>query len=103
LSSVLLSNVPSNARIILNNSGNKKYHRVIIDEISFERDYTEEIVLLKTLFTAGNPMTVRGLSPNADYLVTVTAFDAEGNESSPSEPLAVTTNGEAIPFSIRIQ
>ena len=33
----------------------------------------------------------------------VKVVDIDGNESSPSEPLAVTTNGDAIPFSIRIQ
>ena len=47
--------------------------------------------------------TVRRLTPNADYLVTVTAFDEEGNESAPSEPLAVSTNGKDIPFSMHIQ
>ena len=80
--------------------------RILIDHLAFARDYSPASIstnLVQTVFTTGNTARVRGLSPSADYLVTVTAFDAEGNESSPSEPLAVTTNGEAIPFSIRIQ
>ena len=80
--------------------------RILIDYLAFIRDYSPASIstnLVQTVFTTGSPMTMRRLSPSADYLVTVTAFDAEGNESSPSEPLAVTTNGEAIPFSIRIQ
>ena len=80
--------------------------RILIDHLAFARDYSPASIstnLVQTVFTTGNTARVRGLSPSADYLVTVTAFDAEGNESSPSEPLAVTTNGDAIPFSIRIQ
>ena len=80
--------------------------RILIDYLAFIRDYSPASIstnLVQTVFTTGSPMTMRRLSPSADYLVTVTAFDAEGNESSPSEPLAVNTNGDAIPFSIRIQ
>lgn len=84
--------------------------RILIDSIAFIRNYATahvETNIVRSISIPANgtdaEMTIRSLKPNADYLVTVTAFDAEGNESSPSEPLAVTTNGEAIPFSIRIQ
>jgi len=103
-SSIPLSEVPAGAPLILNNSGKKKYHRVIIDEISFVRNFAVSTNLVKTAFVADSTTySVRGLCPRTDYIARITAFDAEGNESSPSEPLAVTTNGEAIPFSIRIQ
>ena len=103
-SSIPLSEVPAGAPLILNNSGNKKYHRVIIDEISFVRNFAVSTNLVKTAFvTDSTTYSVRGLCPRTEYVARITAFDADGNESSPSEPLAVTTNGEAIPFSIRIQ
>ena len=102
-----LSSVTDGARIVFNNSGNDDTHRVIIDEIAFIRDYVPahaETNLVKTAFVAGSTTySVRGLCPRTEYIARISAFDAEGNESSPSEPLAVTTNGEAIPFSIRIQ
>ena len=103
-SSIPLSEVPAGAQLILNNSGNKQYHRVIIDEISFVRNFAVSTNLVKTAFvTDSTTYSVRGLCPRTEYVARITAFDAEGNESSPSEPLAVTTNGDAIPFSIRIQ
>ena len=103
-SSIPLSEVPAGAQLILNNSGNKQYHRVIIDEISFVRNFAVSTNLVKTAFvTDSTTYSVRGLCPRTEYVARITAFDAEGNESSPSEPLAVTTNGDAIPFSIRIR
>lgn len=103
-SSIPLSEVPAGAPLILNNSGKKKYHRVIIDEISFVRNFAVSTNLVKTAFvTNSTTYSVRGLCPRTEYVARITAFDAAGNESSPSEPLAVTTNGEALPFSIRIQ
>ena len=84
--------------------------RILIDSIAFIRNYVTahvETNIVRSISITANgtdaETTIRSLKPNADYLVTVTAFDAYGNESSPSEPLAVTTNGDAIPFSIRIQ
>ena len=103
-SSIPLSEVPAGARLILNNSGNKRYHRVIIDEISFVRNFTVSTNLVTTAFvTDSTTYSVRGLCPRTEYVARITAFDAYGNESKLSEPLAVTTNDEAIPFSIRIQ
>ena len=103
-SSIPLSEVPAGAQLILNNSGNKQFHRVIIDEISFVRNFAVSTNLVKTAFvTDSTTYSVRGLCPRTEYVARITAFDADGNESSPSEPLAVTTNGEAIPFSIHIK
>lgn len=81
--------------------------RILIDYLAFIRDYSPAITstnLVKTAFvTDSTTYSVRGLCPRNEYVARITAFDAEGNKSSPSEPLAFTTNGDAIPFSIRIQ
>ena len=103
---VSLESVPSDARIILNNSGNQQYHRVIIDEISFIRGYSPAGVatnFVKSVFAAGSPARARGLSPSTEYIVTVSAFDADGNESRPSDPLRVETSDEGVPLSVRIR
>ena len=102
-----LASVDNNASILLNGSGTKTKHRVIIDQMSFIHDYVPahvETNLVKTAFTTGSTTySVRGLSPWTEYIATITAFDADGNESEQSEPIAVSTNGEAGPFSIHIQ
>lgn len=84
--------------------------RILIDTIAFIRDYVPAYVetnIVRSIIVhatgTGAGTTIRSLAPNTDYLISISAFDAEGNESGPSEPLAVTTNDEAIPFSIRIQ
>ncbi len=46
--------------------------------------------------TAATSFTDVGLAPNTEYTYTVAAYDAAGNVSAPSEPVAVTT-GEAPP------
>lgn len=103
-----LQNVTANEILVLQPSdATKKNRRILIDYLAFIRDYSPAITstnLAKTAFVADSTTySVRGLCPRTEYVARITAFDAEGNESSPSEPLAVTTNGEAIPFSIRIQ
>lgn len=104
---VSLASVPANASIILNTQGANSKRVVYIDYMAFIGDSLSTDLstnLVKTAFVADSTTySVRGLCPRTEYVATITAFDAEGNESSPSEPLAVTTNGEAIPFSIRIQ
>lgn len=81
--------------------------RILIDSIAFVRGYSPAGVstnFVKTAFTSGSATCpVRGLVPRTEYVANVTAFDADGNESRPSEPLAVATSGEAVPFSVRIQ
>ena len=84
----------------------KGNRRILIDSLAFVHGYSPahvETNFVKSAGARGGTATIQGLVPNTDYLVTVSAFDIDGNESSPSEPLAVTTNGDAIPFSIRIQ
>ena len=101
-----LTNVPSNARIVINNSGKATNHRVIIDHLAFVRDYSPASVstnLVKTVFATGNTTTIRGLSPYSSYIASITAFDAEGNESEPSEPISFMTNGAEMPLVIRLQ
>jgi len=101
-----LTNVPPNARIVINNSGKATNHRVIIDHLAFIRDYSPASVstnLVKTVFATGNTSTIRGLSPNSTYVVSVSAFDEDGNESTPSEPIPFMTNSEELPFVIRLQ
>ena len=103
---VSLASVPSYAPLVFNTEGIGINKRVVyVDYMAFTGAPTVNAAtnVVATLFTAGSPMTVRGLSPNADYLVTVTAFDAEGNESSPSEPLLVSTTGTELPFTVRIR
>ena len=103
-SSIPLSKVPAGAPLILNNSGNKKYHRVIIDEISFVRNFAVSTNLVKTAFVTGSTTySVRGLCPRTEYVARITAFDADGNESRPSDPLHVETSDEGVPLSVRIR
>jgi len=102
-SSIPLSEVPAGAQLILNNSGNKQYHRVIIDEISFVRNFAVSTNLVKTVFATGNATTIRGLSPYSSYIASITAFDADGDESEPSEPISFMTNGSELPLVIRLQ
>ena len=101
-----LSKAADNARIVFNNSGNDDKHRVIIDEISFIRGYvpaTVETNLVKSVFAAQSPATARGLNPNTEYIVSVSAFDAEGNGSKPSDPIKVTTGDDDAPLSVIIR
>ena len=104
---VSLASVPANASIILNTQGANSKRVVYIDYMAFIGDSLSTDLstnLAKTAFvTDSTTYSVRGLCPRTEYVARITAFDADGNESSPSEPLAVTTNGEAIPFSIHIK
>ena len=104
---VSLASVPANASIILNTQGANSKRVVYIDYMAFIGDSLSTDLstnLVKTAFVTNSTMyCARDLSPRTQYIARITAFDADGNESSPSEPLAVTTNGDAIPFSIRIQ
>jgi hypothetical protein len=103
-SSIPLSEVPAGAPLILNNSGKKKYHRVIIDEISFVRNFAVSTNLVKTAVVTGSTTySVRGLCPRTEYVARITAFDADWNESRPSDPLPVRTSDEGVPLSVRIR
>lgn len=85
--------------------------RVLVDYLAFVRGYAparvETNVVKSVAVAASAPSagaaTLRGLAPHADYLVVVTALDAEGGESAPSAPLAVATGSAQAPFTVRIQ
>jgi hypothetical protein len=103
---IALSGIQSNAPIVLNAMGDKTKHRIIIDEMSFVRDYSPASVstnLVKTVFSTGNAARIRGLSPNSSYVVSVSAFDEDGNESKQSELISFMTGSEELPFIIRLQ
>lgn len=104
---IALSDVDPDAPLVLNALGNKTKHRIIIDEMSFIRDYSPASVstnLVKTVFPTGSTTyCARGLRPWTEYIAKITAFDAEGNESEPSEPISFMTNGAELPLVIRLQ
>ena len=84
----------------------KTNRRILIDYLAFIRDYSPASVstnLVKTVFSTGNAARIRGLSPYSSYIASITAFDAEGNESEPSEPISFMTNGAELPLVIRLQ
>ena len=103
---ISLSEADDGAMLVFNYSGNVDNHRVIIDEMSFIRGYSPAHVatnFVKSVFATGSPARVGGLSPSTEYIVTVSAFDADGNESRPSDPLRVETSDEGVPLSVRIR
>ena len=104
---IALSDVDPDAPLVLNALGNKTKHRIIIDEMSFIRDYSPASVstnLVKTVFPTGSTTyCARGLSPWTEYIAKITAFDEDGNESEPSEPISFMTNGAELPLVIKLQ
>ena len=103
---VSLASVPSYAPLVFNTEGigiNKRM--VYVDYMAFTGASAGNAAtnVVATLFTAGSPMTMRRLSPSSEYIVTVSAFDADGNESRPSDPLHVETSDEGVPLSVRIR
>ena len=78
-----LSSVPGGAKIVLNSSGNKTNHRVIIDDLEF-RCYSHEEPLPGVFSHGAGHATVSGLEDGADYRATVVAFDEGGMQSAPS-------------------
>ena len=104
---IALSDVDPDAPLVLNALGNKTKHRIIIDEMSFIRDYSPASVstnLVKTVLPTGSTTyCARGLSPWTEYIASITAFDADGNESEPSEPISFMTNGAELPLVIKLQ
>ena len=80
--------------------------RILIDYFAIVNNFSPASVstnLVKTIFTTDNAATIRGLSPNSSYIASVTAFNADGNESAPSEPIPFMTNGAELPLVIKLQ
>ena len=103
-----LGNITTNSMLILKPSDttSQSKRRILIDYLAFVRDYSPSSVstnLVKTVFATGNATTIRGLSPYSSYIASITAFDADGNESEPSEPISFMTNGAELPLVIRLQ
>lgn len=101
-----LENFPARTPILFNATGNKTKHRVIIDEIRFVENYSpacEKPVLLQELNTAESKIKILNLEKNSDYTITVTAVDADGEESEPAELHARTTSQNDTGFKIRVQ
>ena len=59
--------------------------------------------VVASVFAESSPGSVGGLSGRTEYFACVTAFDAEGNASPPSAPVAFTTTKPVLPFAIRIR
>lgn len=103
---VSLASVPSYAPLVFNTEGISINDRIVyVDYMAFTGASAGNAAtnVVATLFTAGSPMTMRRLSPSTEYIVTVSAFDADGNESRPSDPLRVETSDEGVPLSVRIR
>lgn len=103
---VSIAKIPADTPIIFNTQGANSKRRVIIDYLAFVHDYGPayaETNLVKTVFATGNAARIRGLSPYSSYIASITAFDADGNESEPSEPISFMTNGAELPLVIRLQ
>lgn len=95
---ILLDAVPGGTPIIFNASGNKGYHRVIIDDLAFIRNYEpagdvlEEVSCLSRLTASG--CVISELQKTTEYVFRVTSFNANGQESAPSGDLRLTTTSE---------
>jgi len=104
---VSIAKIPADTPIIFNTQGANSKRRVIIDYLAFIRDYSPSSVstnLVKTVFPTGSTTyCARGLRPWTEYITTISAFDADGNESEPSEPISFMTNGAELPLVIRLQ
>lgn len=104
--SISLATLPANTPLIFNTHGSGSKRVVYIDYLTFVNNSpstTSSTNLIKTVFTTGNAATVRGLSPNSSYVVSVSAFDEDGNESKQSELISFMTGSEELPFIIRLQ
>ena len=103
-----LGNITTNSMLILKPSDttSQSNRRILIDYLAFVRDYSPASVstnYVKAVFASGTTATIRGLSPYSSYIASITAFDADGNESEPSEPISFMTNGAELPLVIRLQ
>jgi hypothetical protein len=86
--------------------GTKTRRRILVDYMALVNAGPAticETTLVKTAFTTGSTTYFAGgLVPCTEYVAKITAFDADGNESAPSEPISFTTDGK-LPFVIRLQ
>lgn len=101
-----LKNFPAGTPILFNATGDKGSHRVIIDEIKFIENYSpagERLVLVQEINTADSKIRLLNLERNTDYVIMVTAIDANGKESEDAELRVKTSSQNDSGFFIRIQ
>ncbi len=86
--------------------GAKTGRRILIDYMAFVNTGPTTVCetnLVQTAFATGSTTySVRGLGHRTEYVAKVTAFDADGNVSAPSEPISFTTS-ESMPFVVKLQ
>ena len=99
---VSLAQVPPGAPIVFNTRGAETKRRVVIDYLAFVESPGMETNVVASVVAARSPATVGGLAPSTGYLARVTAFDADGNESKPSETVEARTADIDPPTVIRI-
>lgn len=101
-----LKDFPANTPILFNATGNKTNHRVIIDEIKFIKNYSpagERYELVQEINTSESKIRLSNLERNTDYVIRVTAIDADGKESENAELRVKTSSQNDSGFFIRIQ
>ena len=81
--------------------------RILIDYLAFinvgPTTICETNLVITAFATNSTTYCVRELNPRTQYIASATAFDADGNESEPSEPISFMTNGAELPLVIRLQ
>jgi len=101
-----LKDFPANTPILFNATGNKTNHRVIIDEMKFVKNYSpagERHDLVQEINTSESKIRLSNLERNTDYVIKVTAIDADGKESENAELRVKTSSQNDSGFFIRIQ
>lgn len=101
-----LKDFPANTPILFNATGNKTNHRVIIDEMKFIKNYSpagERHELVQEINTSESKIRLSNLERNTDYVIKVTAIDADGKESENVELRVKTSSQNDSGFFIRIQ
>lgn len=102
-----LHDFPKNTPIILNATGNKTNHRIIIDNLRFIKNYSpkrEQLNLVQApISTTKESATFLNLERNTDYIIKVTTFNDTGWESVPLELKIKTTLQNDKGLNIRIK
>lgn len=101
-----LKGFPADTPILFNATGNKTNHRVIINEMNFIKNYSpagERHDLVQEINTSESKIRLLNLERNTDYVIRVTAIDADGKESENAELRVKTSSQNDSGFFIRIQ
>lgn len=101
-----LNDVPADAPILFNATGNKTNHRVIIDEIKFIKNHSpagERLELVQETNTSGSKIRLSNLERNTDYVIRVAAADANGKESESAELRVKTSSQNDSGFYLKVR